>query len=257
MRYVAINLLKNEIGDRAGFVAKTDTRGVSDADDGLSIALCQEQQGVNKIVTSGSTLWTATASASINRWADVDMSAGLQIPESMSNYRWNDNSRLRTSISSKPDPQQPHTNSTRKKIPLNCILRISNAARWPPLQLRTRPDRSASQQTDGGRKNSTAVFETAIGAFEPLRVTPDGTIEGQNGLIRHILLNDRRRVLTLDTTGEVMMWDLLQVSCISLLTFQITQSSIVYAYPNIRQTTHRRRCSRGEYHWCYGTVVYS
>lgn len=46
----------------------------------------------------------------------------------------------------------------------------------------------------------------------PFHDLPDETIEGQNGLIKHVMLNDRRRVLTLDTAGEVTMWDLLLVS---------------------------------------------
>lgn len=52
---------------------------------------------------------------------------------------------------------------------------------------------------------------------EPLRHNPEETIEGQTGLIKHILLNDRRRVLTVDTAGEVMLWDL--VKCIMVKSF--------------------------------------
>ncbi len=49
----------------------------------------------------------------------------------------------------------------------------------------------------------------------PVHELPEETIEGQNGLIKHVLLNNRRRVLTLDTAGEVVMWDLLKVSPLS------------------------------------------
>jgi WD repeat-containing protein 48 len=55
------------------------------------------------------------------------------------------------------------------------------------------------------------------GITAPLNVFPDETIEGQRGLLKHFLLNDRRRVLTVDTTGEVVMWDLLK--CIPVKSF--------------------------------------
>jgi WD repeat-containing protein 48 len=44
----------------------------------------------------------------------------------------------------------------------------------------------------------------------PIRGQPAETIEGQNGLIKHHMLNDRKRILTLDTAGEVVLWDLLK-----------------------------------------------
>jgi WD repeat-containing protein 48 len=45
-----------------------------------------------------------------------------------------------------------------------------------------------------------------------MRNRPDQTIEGQHGLMKHIMLNDKKRVLTLDTAGEVILWDILKVS---------------------------------------------
>lgn len=141
------------------------------------------------------------------------MSVGFQVPESMSLYRWNSSTRSRASISSQgpTSPTSPNAAPTSNKIPLNCVLRISNTANWPPLQLRQRPDRGLSSATAHARKPSTAVVEPEIGAFEPLRAAPESTIQGQNGLTRHVLLNDRRRALTVDTAGEVMLWDLLHV----------------------------------------------
>ena len=44
-----------------------------------------------------------------------------------------------------------------------------------------------------------------------MRTNPEETIQGQNGLIKHVMLNDRKRVLTQDTAGEVVLWDLLKV----------------------------------------------
>jgi WD repeat-containing protein 48 len=50
-----------------------------------------------------------------------------------------------------------------------------------------------------------------------VREEPDATIAGQHGLIKHIVLNDRRRVLTLDTSHTVALWDI--VECKQLQSF--------------------------------------
>jgi WD repeat-containing protein 48 len=46
----------------------------------------------------------------------------------------------------------------------------------------------------------------------PVYSLPQETIEGQLGVIKHLMLNDRKRTLTQDTAGEVLLWDLLKVS---------------------------------------------
>ena len=48
----------------------------------------------------------------------------------------------------------------------------------------------------------------------PLRERPDGTIVGRAGLMRAELLNDRRTVLSMDTDGEVAVWDIILGGCI-------------------------------------------
>jgi WD repeat-containing protein 48 len=60
---------------------------------------------------------------------------------------------------------------------------------------------------------SELVIEQPDLEVKPIHQLPAETIEGQFGLLKHKLLNDRRRVLTLDTAGEVLMWDLLKVTC--------------------------------------------
>ncbi len=65
------------------------------------------------------------------------------------------------------------------------------------------------------RKVSEAVLDQEPENVTPVHNLPEETVEGQNGLIKHVLLNNRRRVLTLDTAGEVVMWDLLKVCSLS------------------------------------------
>jgi WD repeat-containing protein 48 len=197
-------------GDRSGLIAKTDLRGAADVDDGLSVSLVQEHDGICKIASTQTSIWTATAGSSVNRWADVDTSVGVQLPDSMRNYRFG-NSHGRARSSSSVQVGAPNGVSS-TKIPLTSVLRISNTASFPPSQPRTATERSVSGQSMAMRKPSTAFVEPEVVVpASSLQAQPVDTIQGQNGLIKHILLNDRRRVLTTDTAGEVMLWDLIRV----------------------------------------------
>lgn len=48
----------------------------------------------------------------------------------------------------------------------------------------------------------------------PLQSTPDEVIEGEHGLIRAIILNDRIHALTVDTASSVAIWDLIRGVCL-------------------------------------------
>ena len=196
--------------DRSGLVAKTDVRDCGDMDEGLSIAIAHEHEGVSKVVVADDYLWTATSSSSINRWRDIDTRRELDIPESPLAQRGS----TTTSPSKLPLPHLDSTKTmkdkTTSKIPISCVLRISNNAAFPTQ----RRDVEASTVYSGtsARKPSEAIVAEEAWVTVPFHDLPDQTIEGQNGLIKHVMLNDRRRVLTLDTAGEVTMWDLLKVS---------------------------------------------
>lgn len=47
----------------------------------------------------------------------------------------------------------------------------------------------------------------------PLRLTPDEVVAGEHGLIRCAMLNDRVHALTVDTAGEVAVWDIIRGVC--------------------------------------------
>ena len=196
--------------DRSGMIAKTDTRGNLDLDEGISIAIAQEHEGVNKVVVAGDYLWTATSSSSINRWRDVDTQADIQAPESPRQHR---NSTLTTpsKVPSPPIAQKSKAlPDAKKQIPFSSILRISNSVSMSIA--RGKDNETGSYNSEAiGRKPSEAMLDSDHGVLHPYHSLPEETIEGQNGLIKHVMLNDRKRVLTLDTTGEVMLWDLLKV----------------------------------------------
>jgi WD repeat-containing protein 48 len=190
--------------DRSGLVVKTDVRGtLGEMDDGLSLAVAHENEGVSKVIACGDYIWTATSSSSINRWANVDTGAEIQLPEAYRHHR-------ASSAASKPRQVPPITNNRTKEVPAKSILRISNTASFPaPVR---DSDASTLYPTQSARKGSEIIVDPDIGVIVPIHSLPEETIEGQHGLVKHKLLNDRRRVLTLDTAGDVLLWDLLQVS---------------------------------------------
>jgi WD repeat-containing protein 48 len=197
--------------DRSGLVAKTDVRESPDMDQGLSLAIAQEHEGVCKMVAAGDYLWTATSSSSINRWRDVDTKGEIQ-PVEVYQVQRASSILPHSKTSSEQIPRPTHvTRKSRTKIPFHSILQISSNAIFPGEKQRDL-DSSTIYSEIGTNKFSDTSGDPDLGIVIPYHSLPEETIEGQNGLIKHLMLNDRRRVLTLDTAGEVMMWDLLSVS---------------------------------------------
>ncbi|KAF4976551.1 hypothetical protein FZEAL_6785 [Fusarium zealandicum] len=191
--------------DRSGLVAKTDVRGsLEDMDDGLSLAVAQEHIGVGKVVAAGGHFWTATNRSSINRWEDVDTDINIQLPESVRHRRATSNASSRPRESSPPAVN----GVSKKEIPADSILRVSAAAAFPS---RSAPDPDSNTITDAlTRKGSEVLIDHSDPEVKPIHELPEETIEGQFGLLKHRLLSDRRRVLTLDTAGDVLLWDLIK-----------------------------------------------
>jgi WD repeat-containing protein 48 len=195
--------------DRSGLVVKTDVRGtLGEMDDGLSLAVAQENEGVSKVIACGDYIWTATSSSSINRWANIGTGSEIQLPEAYRHHR-------ASSAASRPRQLSlPVTN--KREIPAKSILRISNTASFP-VAPRDADAATMLSSIGGARKGSEVIVDPDIGVIVPIHALPEETIEGQHGLVKHKLLNDRRRVLTLDTAGDVLLWDLLQVRAPEIL----------------------------------------
>ena len=174
--------------DRSGLVAKTDTRGSSDVEQGICVAALQEHEGIVKVVAAGDFIWTATPKSSINRWRDVDTSLGIDSPSEAAHTI--DAATAAHSASKEMNP---------KKIPFNAALQLSASS-----------DLLASP-SGSGKTSPEPNSETEIGLTIPVHSLPEETIEGQHGLIKCLMLNDRKRTLTQDSAGEVVLWDLLKV----------------------------------------------
>ncbi|KAI9744917.1 MAG: hypothetical protein M1818_001843 [Claussenomyces sp. TS43310] len=200
--------------DRSGLVVKTDVRGtLGEMDDGLSIAVAQEHESINKVIACAEHIWTATSSSSINRWADIDTGADIQLPDAFRNHR----ASISSVASRRSQASTPTTNGQAKKdIPARSILRISNTATFPAAAVRDF-DTVTGYTGVNGRKGSEVFTGPEMDSILPVHALPEETIEGQHGLVKHKLMNDRRRVLTLDTAGDVLLWDLLK--CIPVRSF--------------------------------------
>lgn len=224
--------------DRSGTVAKSDVRNSAEMDEGVSVAVCQEHDGVNKVISAGDYIWTATSSSSINRWNDIDTAAEVALPES---YKWHRSSvaTTRSRYPSSPPSTSPPINGSAPKIPYKALLRMSNAAPFPQLFSPKDAEASTVYSVTSNRKASEVLSVVDTGTVVACRDLPDFTIEGQNGLIKHHLLNDRRRVLTLDTAGEVILWDLLH--CVPIKSFGKRHLEDVVPEVNTRESVA---------HWC-------
>ncbi|OQO05734.1 hypothetical protein B0A48_09828 [Cryoendolithus antarcticus] len=204
--------------DKNGLIAKTDTRGAIELDEGLSVAVCQEHEGVHKVKAAGAYLWTATSRPSISRWRDVDTeNAEIDVPE---NYSYSAHRSSATpTITRYPSPPArtgsgSKVNGTEKKIPLKHMLRLSNTVDFPmPITV----DSEDTDTAPGARRGTLERSSIDVVVPQPVRGQPDYSVVGQNGLIKHVMLNDRKRVLTLDTASEVVMWDLLK--CVPIKSF--------------------------------------
>ncbi|KAE8350612.1 hypothetical protein BDV28DRAFT_138774 [Aspergillus coremiiformis] len=190
--------------DRSGLVAKTDTRYAPDIEQGLCVATLQEHDGVVNVVAAGDYIWTATPKSSINRWRDVDTTADIESPKS----------RERGNGSGAGTPAAEKalvTDKQPKKIPYDSVLLLSNTSTFPKTRENTGPQPTANEQLPSSE------IEDELGLTLPVHALPDETIEGQHGLIKYFFLNDRKRTLTQDSAGEVVLWDLLK--CIPLQSY--------------------------------------
>jgi WD repeat-containing protein 48 len=199
--------------DRSGLVAKTDTRYVPEIDEGISVAVLQENDGVHRLTASSGYIWTATSSSSLNRWNDIDTQAKIQpssITEHYSAPGLHTESPVPSPSSKSRSPIEPRLDNGRGTIPSVALLRLSVTAPFAGSRSREL-ERSALPPTPSLRKASEAIIDPDVHVTIPVHDLPEETIEGQNGLIKHVMLNDRKRVLTLDSAGGVILWDLLKV----------------------------------------------
>lgn len=210
--------------DRSGLVTKTDLRGAASkmdaVDDGVCTAVCNEHQGVAKVVASGSYLWTATSNSWIHRWQNVDTR-----PYS----NWIAHHR--------EDPDHGQSNEHRSEVSfLRMVGGPSLDFVGTPVEPKKKDDDEDNKEEQKNKDNKVngSVNGTTNGSANgsygslapssngevhvvPFHKNPLETLEGHIGIIKHRLLTDRLRVLALDTSGEVALWDL--IKCVPIQSF--------------------------------------
>ncbi|KAF3179641.1 hypothetical protein TWF788_006945 [Orbilia oligospora] len=209
--------------DRTGLVAKTDIRNIGEIEEGICVAVCQENEGVNKLIADGGLgdyIWTATSSSRIHRWLDVDTNAEIASPKETVPVASRSPALPGLPILHQHRPSNASIatvvgypkKSNKPMIQLNSILKLSNTSAFTTHDVRD-PDEVTIYSIPQARHASITEAMMGVedtGDTKPIFEQPDETIEGQNGLIKHILLNDRRRVLTVDSAGDVLEWDLVR-----------------------------------------------
>ncbi|CAG8445457.1 6484_t:CDS:10 [Ambispora gerdemannii] len=189
-------------GSKDGLVAKTDYSGCAEIRDGECVAICKENASIVKVVAlDNKYVWTATSNSNINRWLDVPI-----------HPRRKNFSYVPTSTSNPTSPASPSSPT----IPSSAIIKLTSS------------DTSYGAAAADSEINTVhsidlvAIEEQPFGDVDsddpiPIRDYPDSVIPGQHGLIKHCILNSRRHILTVDTSGEVALWDIIE--CIRIKTF--------------------------------------
>jgi WD repeat-containing protein 48 len=209
-------------GDRGGLVTKTDIRGVSDIDDAECVAVYKEHHGVTKIVGVGNRLWSATSSSSINRWLDTPDWDPLPPLSAIHHRAASSTSRHRPSTAQSRTSIPSPNSASPPPIPPQAFLRLTNIhdglLQVGPISPHKDQDvASVFSALPPSPPSNPPLAPGEPHHIVPVREEPDTTIAGQHGLIKHVLLNDRRRVLTLDTSHTVALWDI--VECKQLQSF--------------------------------------
>lgn len=196
--------------DRSGLVAKTDWRDAAEVEEGLSVAICQEPNGVSQVMSAGGSIWTATASSSINEWRDVNLQPKIQSP----------GDRRAAAGQLQPADRAVQTGVRRTEqvngrshfIPPESVLSMTGAASHSNIPAE-KHHRESDHPTKRSRKPSLPVKEMDTHPI-PMQQVPGHTIPGQDGLTQSRLLSDRRRALTVDTAGLIVLWDLIRCRAI-------------------------------------------
>ncbi|KAG6889626.1 hypothetical protein C0992_004582 [Termitomyces sp. T32_za158] len=79
----------------------------------------------------------------------------------------------------------------------------------PPLQNSRTEDASHPMSSARADYEERELASDAV----PLEAEPEDVITGEHGLVRSVILNDKMHALTIDTSGEVAVWDIVRCIC--------------------------------------------
>ncbi|KAF9357749.1 hypothetical protein BGX26_003145 [Mortierella sp. AD094] len=190
-------------GGKDGLVTKTEInrynpqyRGDEVEDPGQCVVVCKADAGVARLVAhDNARIWTATSSSSVYQWPDIPARANRSsemtesiIPANLLKMN------LDESTFTEPTPEHYYPAST-----------VYSAASLGSVFVNNRD------------KYSQHSSEDDEGLITPIFGEPENVIEGEHGLIKCVVLNNRRMVVTEDKCGEVALWDI--IKCVQLETY--------------------------------------
>lgn len=178
-------------GSRDGLVNKTEISGQSLSDgESECVGLFKEDSGVIKIAAlEDSYVWTATTSSSINRWLSVPSMESRQV---LPRSEFNPEIPVSALVKLPPAKGSYGSQVPESFVASDTITMYAGSVLSIPISY---------QEEDVDNEDS----------LIPLRSSPDSVIEGKAGIISHLVLHNRRHILTKDTNGEITMWDLTKV----------------------------------------------
>ncbi|KAF9466659.1 hypothetical protein BDZ94DRAFT_1186716 [Collybia nuda] len=127
------------------------------------------------------------------------------------------------------DPFTPYTSSRGRDPEVATLYSAASVMSVPRTNAIRSPTSSnfkhthASPIRSGRTEDTLHPTKTARADYEerelaasaiPLRTEPEEMITGNHGLVRSIILNDRMHALTVDTSGEVAIWDIVRGACL-------------------------------------------
>ena len=208
-------------GCRDGHVAKTSRVPSSSNQDDMweSVVICQETGPVVDIaVLEDHFIWTATPSSSINCWRDVP-------------------------FKKQPFPQNSEFAAGQIIVPSTAYIRnnrplLSDAASFSSYRHSTVSRTCGSVKTPSileQQGNAVPEMLDSTGdsdsiCVEPLWKEPELTIKGGAGIVKFMMLNNRRYVLTKDSDGQVALWDIIQ--CVKIKSYGVVDLDEVFRQEN-------------------------
>ncbi|KAF9298122.1 hypothetical protein BGZ88_007925 [Linnemannia elongata] len=185
-------------GGKDGLVTKTEINRYDDEDPGQCVVICKAETGVARLVAhDNARIWTATSSSSIFQWPDIpprvsrstELAAAI-VPANLLKMSLNESSFTESSA-----PEHLYPTST-----------VYSAASLGSIYVNSRGDKQSQHSSEDDE-----------GLIAPIFEDPENVIQGEHGLIKHTVLNNRRMVVTEDKCGEIALWDL--IKCVQLETF--------------------------------------
>ncbi len=98
--------------------------------------------------------------------------------------------------------------------PGSAALRSASPFRSDALRSGARLPNEDSQTLHAPRPRAAYDIREVAADAIPLRLEADEVIHGEHGLVRCMMLNDRMHALTVDTAGEVAVWDVVRGVCL-------------------------------------------